>query len=122
MRIRKYLAVVAALALAMTTMAGLAGCSSSKSITKPALVSRVTKYEIDYDTGEWREKLNTEFEYENAYPVRIAEYDHDTEEETVQTFQYEFNGETPVEAVIFNGDGVQTHLVTYTEEGWIDRI
>ena len=118
MRIRKTLALAVACIMALTA---LTGCSSSGSITKPALVSKVTRYDIDYDTGDWYEVLDTEFEYENAYPVSIKEYDVDSDETSVRAFKYEFDGEMPVKAHITEAVG-QTKEVSYTEEGYIDRI
>ena len=65
--------LLSAILIAVIVTAPLSACSSGSTanISKPALVSKVTQYEIDYsnDAGDWMETRSYEYEYKDAYPV-----------------------------------------------------
>ena len=110
------------LMLSVMTAACFAACSgSSDKISSPALVSKVTRYEIDYQTGEWYQKEDTVFEYENAYPVVIKTHDYDSEMDSSQTFEYEFSGGLPVKMKRYDSDSGHDMTASYTKKGLRNR-
>ena len=120
----KRLTVKPAIVLVLSLMLALwlAACSgTSEGISSPALVSKVTRYEIDYQTGEWYQKEDTEFEYENSFPVSIKSHDYDAEMDSSQTFEYEFNGDLPVKMKRYNSDGDHDMTASYTKKGLRNR-
>ena len=118
MKSGKMLAVVIAAVLIMSCVSA---CSSGGEISNPALVSKVTQYDIDYTTGEWREKLVTEYEYENAYPTLIKSYDNDSKSEDSKIFKYEFNEEKPVKMEQYDEKKHLESSAKYTKRGNISR-
>ena len=63
MKIRRFLSLAVIAALIILTLAAC-GAQSSDSVTAPALMSKVTKYEMNYQTGEFELKDETEYEYD----------------------------------------------------------
>ena len=90
MKIRRFLSLAVIAALIILTLAAC-GTQSSDSVTAPALMSKVTKYEMNYQTGEFELKDETEYEYENAYPVMMKYHDLMANLDDKTTFEYSFN-------------------------------
>lgn len=102
----------------------LPACStdSSANISNPSLVSKVTKYEIDYndDARPWAEACTYEYEYKDAYPVteKMTELDN-----VVDTnFDYVIEDGKPVSMTHNNPISGDTVQVSYTGEGLVDRV
>ena len=62
------------------------------------LIKSVTKYNIDFKTGEWVRSSFTEYEYENSYPVSIKQtfYYEDEIVEDKTELEYTFDNNKPV--------------------------
>ena len=102
----------------------LPACSSGSAgnISKPALVSKVTQYEIDYssDAGDWVESRSYEYEYRDAYPVsqKTTEYGN----VLVDDFKYEFKDGKPVKMTHKSQSDEATFNVRYTKKGLVNRV
>ncbi len=116
---------IAALLAVVMVAAGMASCSgsgqTSAGVTSPALMSRVTKYEIDYQTGEWYLKEVTDYEYENAYPVSVKSHDYDADMDSSRTYKYKFTGDLPSVMKSFDEEGNHDTTVSYTKKGLRNR-
>ncbi len=107
------------------TAAFLPACSSTQSssakVTNPALVSKVTKYEIDYssDAQDWVESSVFEYEYKDAYPVtqKLTEF----ENTSVTNFEYEMADGKPVSLTYASPNFDGTYKVSYTKKGLVNR-
>ena len=112
----KFFEFTALLLLVILILVCLSACAkdSSKGVTDPKLVKSVTRYEIDYSTGEWYAKGITEYDYENAYPVSIKNHDNDADMDTIRSFEYEFDNEIPVQMNEHDIDGNHVGRVLYT--------
>jgi hypothetical protein len=97
------------------------GAGSSPAISKPALVSKVTQYEIDYTNDElpWIESLTYEYEYKDAYPVSRKMTEDGNVTETY--FKYDLKDGKPVSMTRTNSSNGDTVKVSYTGEGLVDR-
>ena len=120
MKTRKLFVLAVAAMMIISTMTACSSQSAAK-VSAPALMSRLTQYNIDFETGEWYEKAVTEYEYENAYPVSIRMHDNDAEEDRVFTFKYTFKDGQPSEMKRFNEAGKNNLMCSYTEKGLRDR-
>ena len=118
MRIRKLTALMIAAALMIPAFSS---CGSSAKVTAPALMSKVTEYDMDFSTEDWYMKSVTEYEYENAYPVSIKSYDYDSEMETETRFEYKFKEGLPSEATRYNDEKEKDISILYDRNGRRDR-
>ena len=113
MKIRRFLSLAVIAALIILTLAAC-GAQSSDSVTAPALMSKVTKYEMNYQTGEFELKDETEYEYENAYPVMMKYHDLMANLDDKTTFEYSFNDGRPVKMKSYDENGDPDMAVSYT--------
>jgi hypothetical protein len=90
-------------------------------VDSPALFKTVTRYDMNFSTGEWYKKEVQEYEYENGYPVLIKYHDFDSDMDWQYSYEYSFNGELPVEMKEFDQDGILTRSAIYDENGRRDR-
>ena len=95
----------------------LSACSAkpAEGVTNPALVKTVTRYDMDFGTGEWYRKSVTRYEYENAYPVSVLTHDFDDDSDTLRTYQYEFVGGEPVRMDEYDAEGNRVGSVLYAD-------
>ena len=102
----------------------LAACGSGQTanISKPALVSKVTHYEIDYssDAGDWMETRSYEYEYKDAYPLSLKTTEYDNA--TVTDFEYEFEDGRPVSMTKRSSVDDGYVKVSYTKKGLVNRV
>ena len=120
MKIRRFLSLAVIAALIILTLAAC-GTQSSDSVTAPALMSKVTKYEMNYQTGEFELKDETEYEYENAYPVMMKYHDLMANLDDKTTFEYSFNDGRPVKMKSYDENGDPDMAVSYTKKGLRNR-
>ena len=112
------------LVLVFAAAAFLSACDSDQtaSISKPALVSKVTQYEIDYssDAGDWMETRSYEYEYKDAYPVSLKTTEYDNA--IVTDFEYEFEDGRPVSMTKRSSNDDGYVKVSYTKKGLVNRV
>ena len=112
------------LVLIFAAVAFLAACGSGQtaSISKPALVSKVTQYDVDYssDAGDWVEARSSEYEYKDAYPATLSFTEYDNV--TVTDFEYEFEDGRPVSMTKKASDDDGYIKVSYTKKGLVNRV
>lgn len=102
----------------------LPACSSGSAanISNPALVSKVTQYDVDYgsEDGGWVEARSYEYEYKDAYPVsqKTTEY----ENVFVDDFVYELKDGKPVKMTHHPISSDETTNVSYTKKGLVNRV
>ena len=117
-RIKRSLSVILVLVLSVVL---LSSCASS--VSKPALVSKVTIYGIEYgsDKKDWIETESYEYEYADAYPS-VLRFRENGEEHVVK-FNYEFKDGVPVRMTQNDPrDDMVTLDVSYTKKGLVSRI
>ena len=88
---------------------------------RPALIRSVVEYGIDFETGEWYPRLETEYSYENGYPVTVVYKYPDDGYQYSKTFEYTFEDGLPVSMKQFDEEGVLESTTEYTN-GKISRI
>lgn len=103
-------------------MLSACGAGSAADISKPALVSKVTRYEIDYSNDErpWMESCSYEYEYKDGYPVteKLTELDNTV----ITEFEYVLEDGKPVSMTKNNPNNGDTVRVSYTGGGLVDRV
>jgi len=118
--IRKFLSIL----LILSAAAFLSACSTDQaaSITSPALVSKVTQYEVDYsgNTGDWVETRSYEYEYKDAYPLTLKTTEYG--DSVVTDFKYELEDGRPVKMTRNEPGNDWTVQVSYTKKGLVNRI
>lgn len=114
--------VLVAVLAAIMAAAFLSACSSSAGISKPALVSKVTEYGIDYGSEEknWTESKVYEYEYKDAYPASLRYTENG--ETAVTEYKYEMSGGKPVSLSYSEPYSDLTVNVSYTKKGLVNRI
>lgn len=102
----------------------LSGCSaeSAANISSPALVSKVTRYGIDYNSDglPWVEECSYEYEYKDGYPDTEKMTESDNVINT--SFEYVLKGGKPVSMTQKNPSSGETLRFSYTGDGYVDRI
>jgi len=98
------------------------GAGSAANISKPALVSKVTKYEIDYSNDElpWTEVCSYEYEYKDGYPVSEKLTEQDSTFTT--DFEYVLEDGKPVSMTHYDQGSGDEVKVSYTGDGLVDRV
>ena len=121
-RIKKLLS--AALIFALTAVfLPACGSAASQDISNPALISKVTQYDVDYGSEElnWIESGTYEYEYKDAYPLKLTQTQN--EDSYVINFDYELKDGVPV-SMTHNTLGDDGTLVStsYTKKGLVNRV
>ena len=88
---------------------------------RPALIKSVVEYGFDFETGEWYPRLETDYSYENGYPVSAVTKNAEDGGQRSRTFEYTFEDGQPVSMKQFDGEGALASTTEYTN-GKISRI
>lgn len=114
--------VLAAVLAAIMAAVFLPACSSSAAVSKPALVSKVTEYGIDYGSEEknWTESKVYEYEYKDAYPASLRYTENG--ETAVTEYKYEISDGKPVSLTYNTPYSNLSVNVSYTKKGLVNRI
>jgi len=91
-------------------------------ISSPALVSKVTKYMIDYSSEDlpWIDQATFEYEYKDGYPVLYTRTEGG--EATPMEFKYEFANGKPVRMTRNSESGETVLKTSYNKKGLVNRV
>lgn len=98
-----------------------AGCGEAAGTAAPVpsdsgrLVSTVTKYTKDVETGEWTVVVQEEYRYENGYPVSMTRTESGFDTSSEYTFSYTFENGIPVSMEKYDPQSNQTSRTEYNE-------
>lgn len=97
----------AALLSVLMLLLSCTACGHKAEVTSPALIRSVTVYGVDYETKEWTEWFRKDFAYENNYPVSITTLYPDSDDRSVEKFEYSFEDGVPVSMTRYEDDTVK---------------
>lgn len=121
---KKSFKLLSILMIAAVAIAFLPACGQSQAakISSPALVSKVTQYNIDYasDDESWIEQASFEYEYKDGYPVSYTKTEGG--EARTTDFKYEFADGKPVSMTRGSEGGDASIETIYNQKGLVSRV